>query len=215
MCPDEQLLSEYLDDELNEPWRSQILEHVEWCPVCKQRLGELQTLKKISQKAILEEEKVEESEKRVLKYMDKNILNKDKQSLGRKLLSITKKKVFWPILSAALTFCFCLIIFSPSSGKDDFIPYPNVSTTLEADNIIPIRTADNYTTSETLKKYSLEDILQYLDDSGYEVTIRNKSLVPLGSETEIHTIIIPPEPVVQEASFKVYFPFKFNFGKSE
>lgn len=213
MCPDDRLLTEYLDNELEEPWLSLVLEHIEWCPACKQSLERLRSVKKATQKASLEEEKISASEARVLHFMEKNVFNKEKQSWKRKLLNITKKKIFWPILSAAVTFCFCLIIWNPTSNKNS-IPYPEVPTSLNIDSIIPVRSTDNYTTAETLKKYSLEEILQYLDDSGYEVTIRNKGLVPLG-ENEIHTVILPLEPVAQETSFKVYFPFKFNFGKSE
>lgn len=212
MCPNDQLLTEYLDNELEEPWLSQVLAHIEWCSACKQNLERLRSIKEATQKASLEEEKISASEARVLNFMEKNVFNKEKQSWKRKLLNITKKKVFWPILSAVVTFCFCLIIWNPTSDKNN-IPCPEVTTSLNIDNIVPVRSADNYTTAETLKKYSLEEILQYLDDSGYEVTIRNKGLVPLG-ETEVHTIIVP-EVTPQEIPFKIYLPFKFNFGKSE
>jgi len=204
MCPDEQLLSEYLDEELKEPWLSQILEHIEWCPVCKQSLENLRFVKENMKKATLEEASVIKVKDRVSKYMDKNIFNKENQSVKRKLFKFTKKKGFWPILSACLTFCFCLIIMNPSGKKEDIIPYPQSITSLEIDNVIPIRTADNYTTSETLKNYSLEEILKYLDDSGYEVVLKNKELIPLG-EPEIHKVITPS---YQEDFFKNNFLFK-------
>lgn len=178
MCPDEKLLSEYLDGELKEPWLSQVLEHINYCHICRHQLENLKAIKESTEKAVLDECKIEEAKERTYNYIDKNLFNKKKQSLWRKILNITKKKVFWPILSSVVTFCFCLIILNPGSRKSNIIPYPDVPAILELDNIIPVRTTDNYTTAETLKNYSLEEILQYLNNLGYEVTLKNKEIIP-------------------------------------
>ena len=47
------------------------------------------------------------------------------------------------------------------------------------ENITPVRLSDNYTTNETLERYSLDDILKYLDEKGYDVSIKVKSIKPL------------------------------------
>lgn len=209
MCPDEQLLSTYLDGELKEPWLSQVLEHLEWCPVCQQSLKDLKVIKEATKKSSLEDSKIEAAKERTLKFMDKNILNKDKKSLKRKLFDITKKKIFWPLVSAAATFCFCLIILNPASKKSNIIPYPDVTSILELDNIVPVRATDNYTTSTTLKDYSLEDIIKYLDESGYEVVLRNKRIEPLDTSRAI------PEFVFFNPPLKSYNSFEFKFKINE
>ena len=45
MCLDDQILSTYLDNELSEPWKSQVEEHLGNCPSCRTRF---QNLMKIS-----------------------------------------------------------------------------------------------------------------------------------------------------------------------
>lgn len=220
MCPDEQLLSTYLDGELKEPWLSQVLEHLEWCTVCQQNLERLKTVKKATENARLEEEKVETSKKRVLNFLNKNTLATEKKSLRRKLSNLIKTKAFWPVLSAVTTFCFCLIVLNPLSKKSDIIPYPDLPTILELDNIVPVRATDNYTTSATLRSYSLEDIIKYLDSMGYEVTLRSKKLVPLSipqatedTENTVSEVLLfkPPEKLEDPNSFN----FKLELNEED
>lgn len=47
MCPDQGVLSAYLDRELMEPWRSTVDRHVEGCAVCTARLAGLKTLSRV------------------------------------------------------------------------------------------------------------------------------------------------------------------------
>lgn len=215
MCPDEQLLSTYLDGELKEPWLSQVLEHLEWCTVCQQNLERLKNVKKATENAKLEEEKVETSKKRVLNFLNKNTLATKKKSLRGKLSNLIRAKAFWPVLSAVTTFCFCLIVLNPLPKKSDIIPYPDLPTILELDNIVPVRTTDNYTTDTTLKNYSLEEILKYLNDMGYEITLRNKKIEPLNIPQIIdNTEQLAPDIKLFNPPEKLEDPSSFNF-KSE
>ena len=47
MCPDQQLLSIYLDGELPSPWKEKIQEHTVQCSACKERLESFQRLQNL------------------------------------------------------------------------------------------------------------------------------------------------------------------------
>lgn len=186
MCLEDQIITSYLDNELTEPWKAQLEEHIFWCPACQKRVEQLKKLKQITQDAALEDEEITRSQDRVFRFLEKNILNSKKRTLKHKAKGLLSKKFFWPSFAAVLTFCFCLIIFQPS-GKFNQSITPDISnsTALNLDNITPVRLSDNYTTIEALSNYSLEEILQYLDSAGFDVTLTTKALTPIQeSETE-------------------------------
>ena len=129
------------------------------------------------------------------------------------------KKVFWPVLSAAVTFCFCMIIFTPFSNSA-VIPAQIEAPSLSISNITPVRSSDNYTTGKSLSDYSLEDILQYLDKEGYDISISPKAIQPIAvEEPEIGTtkIFLGTGPNAflwnqQEFElFKTKLAFKFSY----
>ena len=178
MCVDDQILSAYIDGELSEPWKSQIEEHLEWCEACKKRLADIKEVHNVVSNAVLEDDVVGLSQNRVMRYLNANVLNKEKYTWKQKLHNFVSKKVLLPICSAALTFCFCLIIFTSPDKVNEIAPIDN-EPSLAIENITPVRLTDNYTTSETLDKYSLDEILKYLDEKGYDVSISVKSIKPL------------------------------------
>jgi hypothetical protein len=56
---------------------------------------------------------------------------------------------------------------------------------VDMENIIPVRASDNYSTSQSLKNYSLEDIIKYLDSCGYDVSIKLKVIEPITTISSI------------------------------
>lgn len=190
MCVDDQILSAYIDGELSEPWKSQIDEHLEWCEACKKRLTDLKEVHSVVSNAVLEDGAVGLSQNRVMRYLNANVLNKEKHTWLQKLHKIVSKKILLPICSAALTFCFCLIIFTSPEKVTEITHVDNVPS-LSIENITPVRLTDNYTTSQSLSNYSLEDIMEYLDKSGYDVTVKTKAITPINGPTEIHMTYTP------------------------
>lgn len=45
MCLDDQILNTYLDGELGEPWKTQVIEHLNYCVACNTRLEQLKRLR--------------------------------------------------------------------------------------------------------------------------------------------------------------------------
>lgn len=215
---DDQIISSYLDNEVLSPWKEQLEEHVQWCPACQKQLEEARHLKTVIDNAVLPQENIKASQTRVLSYIEKNILRKKRASFRAIIAKPAFKKVFWPVLSAAVTFCFCLIIFSPEQSPNLIQKTPeNISLSIES--ITPVRASDNYTTGKSLNDYSLEDIIRYLDKAGYDVSISTKGIKPLTEEPEVGTAKIfmgtGPQALLQNQSdfelFKMKFAFLFNY----
>ena len=76
MCLDDQIISEYIDGELQEPWKTQLEEHLDWCPSCKKRFEDISSLKTRMNESVLEEDIIQERQDRVLKYITANVLHK-------------------------------------------------------------------------------------------------------------------------------------------
>lgn len=201
MCPDEQILNEYIDGELGSPWKDQIEEHLDWCDGCRKRLENIKSIRKIVQNSVLSDEIIEHSQDRVLKYLNANVLNNSKHTFLHKVKEFFNKRIVLPVCAAAVTFCFCLIFFN-GVGKDSVIPVPETSSVLSIENITAVRSSDSYTTTRSLNDYSLEDIIQHLDKLGYDVTISSKGIAPLDfEEKEDSVLVICP----------LYVPFTFNY----
>ncbi|MDD4574620.1 MAG: zf-HC2 domain-containing protein, partial [Sphaerochaeta sp.] len=58
MCVDDELLNTYLDGELDEPWRTQVEEHLGYCNACRQRLDQLRQLQQRIASAVLSDEDI-------------------------------------------------------------------------------------------------------------------------------------------------------------
>ena len=207
MCPDERILNEYIDGELESPWKDQIEEHLDWCEGCKKRLETIKSVRRVVQDSVISDTDIEYSQDRVLKYLNANVLNNPKHTFLHKVKEFFSKRIVLPICAAAVTFCFCLIIFN-TGGNKNIIPVPETPSVLSIENITAVRSSDSYTTTRSLNDYSLEDIIQHLDKMGYDVTISNKGIVPLNYEEKEDSVLVVYPPYVP---FTFNYPLKFSF----
>ena len=58
MCVDDQLLNTYLDQELKEPWKTQVEEHLSYCNACRLRLSALQEIQNRLASATLSDDEI-------------------------------------------------------------------------------------------------------------------------------------------------------------
>ena len=216
MCVDDQILNSYIDGELSEPWKSQIEEHLEWCEACRIRYANLKKISEVTQKAVLEDSDIGFSQNRVMKYLNANVINKPKHTFLQKVRNLFRNKVFLPAFTAVASFCFCLIIFS-SPDKVTQISPEVTAPPLSIENVTQVRSTDNYTTSNSLNKYSLEEIIQYLDSEGYDVTVTYKPLIGLNLEEEVHKTFEPtfiPYSISYQILRGDFDPYLFTFNPS-
>lgn len=214
MCIDDQILSSYIDGELIEPWKTQLEEHLDWCEACKVRYNNLKKVSEVTQKAILSDSDIDFSKNRVMKYLNANVINKPKHTFLQKVKDLFRNRIFVPTFVAALSFCFCLIVFTSPEKVNQIAPETMLSS-LTIENITQVRTSDNYTTTSTLNKYSLEEIIQYLDSEGYDVTVTYKPVIGLDFSEEVHDTIEPsfvPFSISYQILTGNFDPYNFTFN---
>lgn len=187
MCLDDQILSTYLDNELTQPWKSQVEEHLKHCQVCQKRYESIQNLRKILKNTQISEMEIKARQDRVLAVLEKNHLNKKKTgSVLKKTIKLSVSQFIG--VAAAFVVVFVGSWTAIGSSKDKAIPLPEINpAVIDISNITPVRAIEK-TNQKTLDSYSLEDILQNLDSRGYEVDVRLKGLHPI-EEPQVDTTI--------------------------
>lgn len=199
MCLDDQILSEYIDNELIEPWKSQVIEHLNWCEACRSRYEKIKSVNESIGEAALDDDSIKYAQKRIMRYLESNVMDKPEHKYIRRIKDFFKNRIVMPICATIITFCFCMIVFNHLA--DNNIPM-NTTTQISTDRVIPVRASDNHTTSKTLRDYSLEDIIKHLDESGYDVTISPKVLTPIKSPSDEEKTISPHTDILSTGRFK-------------
>ena len=184
MCLDDQILNTYLDGELTEPWKSQVEEHLSYCPSCRTRYQNLLSIKGAMKSSELSDEEIQPRMDRVLTMIEKNYLSKKrgKQSFLRRTFKLTAPQLIGVAAAFVVVFVGSWAVFGGNGSSDNAIPLPDVNTSIDLTNITQTRSSDNATTSKSLENYSLDEILKNLDARGYDVDIRLKSIQPLSLE---------------------------------
>ena len=184
MCLDDQILNTYLDGELTEPWKSQVEEHLSYCPSCRTRYQNLLSIKGAMKSSELSDEEIQPRMDRVLSMIEKNYLSKKKgkQSFLRRTFKLTAPQLIGVAAAFVVVFVGSWAVFGGNGSSDNAIPLPDVNTSIDLTNITQTRSSDNATTSKSLENYSLDEILKNLDARGYDVDIRLKSIQPLSLE---------------------------------
>lgn len=195
MCLDDQILNTYLDGELAEPWKSQVEEHLSYCPSCRARYQKLVQLRDAVRAAVLTDEEIAPRQERVLSMIEKNHLSKkSSQSFWRRHFRVSAPQVIGVAAAFVVVFIGSWAVFG--GNKDNTIPLPELNTTIDLKNITPVRSTDNASTSKSLESYSLDEILKNLDARGYDVDIRLKSIQPLALDrldSEVKDVARIPE----------------------
>ena len=181
MCLDDQILNTYLDNELTEPWKSQVEEHLSYCPSCRARYQNLLEISSAIRSSALTEEEIRPHQDRVLSMIEKNYLSKgkSKKSFLRRTFKISGPQLIGVAAAFVVVFVGSWAVLGNNGGSDGSIILPDVNTTIDLNSITQTRSSDNATTSKSLENYSLDEILKNLDARGYDVDIRLKSIQPL------------------------------------
>ena len=181
MCLDDQILNTYLDNELTEPWKSQVEEHLSYCPSCRTRYQNLLQVSDAIRSAALTEEEIQPHQDRVLSMIEKNYLSKgkSKKSFLRRTYKVSGPQLIGVAAAFVVVFVGSWAVLGNNGSSDGSIILPDVNTTIDLNNITQARSSDNATTSKSLENYTLDEILKNLDARGYDVDIRLKSIQPL------------------------------------
>lgn len=176
MCLDDQLISTYLDGELEEPWKSQVEEHLSYCQKCKSRLESLENLRSQIKDAALSDAEIQEHQERVLSYLEKNYLNKNRRfAFLKKQIQFSVTQVMGAAAALVIVFVGSWSVFGTHKGN--VIDVPQTETVVDVSSITPVKATE--TTKQSLDSYSIDEVIKYLDSKGYDVTITLKGIQPL------------------------------------
>ncbi len=113
MCPDNELLSAYIDGELDKKWELKISEHLTNCINCKQVIGEYKKQKDFL--SSVQDIDIVSSKIKVWQSVNRNI-RKDKPGLWKKRFNLSL-----PSLAGATAVIFALSFFMYFSGNQQGI----------------------------------------------------------------------------------------------
>ncbi|AEC01610.1 anti-sigma factor family protein [Parasphaerochaeta coccoides] len=202
MCLDDQILDTYLDGELAEPWKTQVEEHLGYCPACKVRLDHLDAVRRTIRSAVLTDKEIESHRRKVLSYMENNYFaRKKKVSFFRKKLNVGIPALLTSAAAFVVVFVGAFVLFG-INGQQTAEIIPEVSPLLNQGNIVQVRATDNAGASRTLDDYSLEEILTFLNTKGYnvDVSIRTRNIIPLDSSVVSSPSETPSEDGVEDGA---------------
>jgi len=202
MCLDDQVLTTYIDGELAEPWKTQVEEHLVHCSGCKSRYEQLVILENDIKEARLQEDEFSFQQDRVWQYLENNHLShENKERFFQKSFSIRSPMIL--VAAAALVLIFSANFFVVRGFQNKVVPeIPVIGSEVGAGDILAVRATDSAPIAQSLEDLSVEDILKLLDDRGFEVDLRLKSLevIPADFVSEVITTTMGIDDVsVKEA----------------
>ena len=158
MCIDEKMISSYLDGELEEPFKSQTLEHIEHCEACRSSYLRMQ---KLDTKMA--------SDSLVTKSKDNNYSMLDSKyfSTNSKGVSILRRgfelKTYMLILIAVFILLVSTFSYSYSKKNNEVLYFDaNINNDMK------------FVSNTSLDNFTLEEIIEYLNDLGYDVNLSIK-----------------------------------------
>ncbi|MBN2860699.1 MAG: zf-HC2 domain-containing protein [Sphaerochaetaceae bacterium] len=182
MCLDDQILNTYLDDELVEPWKTQVIEHLKYCSACSTRYEQLKAVHTMVSTSRLKDEQVDASKDKIYAYLENRYLKKEKKiKFLHRDFRVKTSAVIGVAAAFVLMFVGALTLNSPTLNEENVI-IPQVVDS-QGQGAMQVRATENLAASQVLSNLSLEEILSYLDQKGYEVDLKLKSVTVLGDDT--------------------------------
>lgn len=178
MCIDSQMLSAYLDGELKEPYRTQVMEHLDHCAACRKHLDDMMALSdRVSNTAYTNEE-LSRKKDAMLEMLDKKYFQDNKISFFRRRFEMSLPQMVTAAAAVVVIFvCGFMFFGSNPSQTDDILP--SFAVQADSQNVRLVSSK-----AGSLDDYTLEEILQYLDAKGYQVDISIKGLQPIETPAE-------------------------------
>lgn len=179
MCLDDALLNSYLDGELQEPWKTQVEEHLSYCTGCQMRLEQLRVLNNKLKTAVDSDLEIEKRADRVMSFFEKNRFNNPpkKNIFSRKIQLNLVPAIITSAAAFVVVFIGSFVLFGSNSKQTSEI-LPEVMLPIESSNLQQVSTEKKV----TLEDFSLSEIIHYLDSQGYAVTLEVKAVDPIPND---------------------------------
>lgn len=173
MCIDDQMLSAYLDGELSEPFCSQVEEHVGYCQACKERLGQLKALSLRIKDAAVPAEQLLGNKDKVFGLLEQKCFSSKRRNFFRRKIEMGLPSMITAAAAVIFIFVGSFVFFGTNQSQTEEI-LPSFAVRADAQNVQFVSQK-----KEGLDNYTLEEILQYLDQKGYSVDLTLKGITPM------------------------------------
>jgi anti-sigma factor RsiW len=200
MCLDDKTLSAYIDGELGEPWKTQVDEHLLHCGSCKRRYDQLVVLERDIQSARLQDYEFEDQKTRVWDYLKKHVVSEEPRRFFKRRFYVSAPMLMGAAAALVLLFAvnFFVVRTIAVNPAEDTSSIPVISSAPQTESaqgeMIQVSASDSVAVARALENLSVEQILQLLDQKGFEVDLRLKDVekMPAGFELEDATVQTPP-----------------------
>ncbi|MBN2051033.1 MAG: zf-HC2 domain-containing protein [Spirochaetales bacterium] len=141
MCPEEELLSAYIDNELPLHWKKRVEEHITQCEACARRLDDFLTLRR----------RLQEAEVRIDEPLSREVCHTAEvrwEVLQPRFIKSFRRGVSLPVFAAACALAFLLgmFLFFDRGGEKQ-------PSYLAEDLVIPVEERNIRTLEEALKVF--------------------------------------------------------------
>jgi len=182
MCPDQQLLSIYVDGELPSPWKEKMESHLKVCPVCREKLESFKQLHELFKKDTTEnrtyierivdkpaeertytEEEMQEAKERVWKNIESKRNFKPRNRVWRRRISIPL-----PAAAAAAVILALVAMLWLRSGQ---VSHNSIASNQSDDRVDFILASEDEIPGIMPAASDLSGVLQYLGADGSDIII--------------------------------------------
>ncbi len=191
MCLDDQVLSSYIDGELQEPWKTQVEEHISHCKECRERYEEFARMDQTLFETRLRNDEFSMQQQRVWKYLEKTCMPAQPKKFRHKRIAFSAPA--FAAAAAALVLLLGANVFLlrglGSSGSSGEFQIPTLTAQSEGnglingngaeDSLISVSARTHITSSIAPQELTVEELLVLLEQKGFEVELkRADSSVP-------------------------------------
>ncbi len=166
MCIDDQMLSAYLDGELKEPYFSEVKEHLLYCQACRARLDDFKSLSDDIRSLETDKESLSRNKEKIFSLLDEKYFKRSrKTSVFRRKFEFSLPGLVTAAAAVVFIYAGSFILFNAdSSGANQILP--SFQAHADSSNVQFVSQRTN-----SLEQYSIDHIIRYLEEKGYEVDI--------------------------------------------
>jgi len=182
MCLEDQILSSYIDGELQEPWKTQVEEHISHCAECRERYEQFTRLNQAIHGSRLSEKEFSRNQQRVWNYLEKTCMPAQPKKFRHRRFNFSAPAA--SALAAALVVLLGANVFL-MSNIDTAAPegeqaIPTITAEAEDvprfengnDEVIGVSARAHQSSSIAPQELTVDELLFLLEQKGFEVELK-------------------------------------------
>ncbi len=190
MCLDDQVLSSYIDGELQEPWKTQVVEHISHCAECRGRYEQFARLDQMLYETRLKSDEFSTQQQRVWKYLEKTCMPAQPKKFKHKRFAFSAPAMAaaaaaMVVMLGANVFLIRGVIGEPGAEQ----PIPTLTAEVQQvpngmgeEPVIGVSARAHRASAIAPQELTVDELLVLLEQKGFEVELkRSDSMTPVQS----------------------------------